>query len=415
MPRSNDHARSLRRTRRTATWHVQSNGIVAAGATLGLGASGHVFGLDILTTSAVLLLALMLGAVIWITVRADSPVGERRVSPPRPQAGGTATVDLDVRATRRPTTVRLSESVSGLGSVGIWFGRQPAGHATTSYALSELRRGIITIGPLLADSGDPFGFLRRRTEIAAVTHHVVLPRLVDVEGIDPDGLAPGDDATTPHGTTDGTDAEGLREWSDGDDIRHVHWSATARHQRPIVRTFEHLVDRQPVVIADTNVGDDDFELVASAAASLIAALTDGGQTARLILTDADPASLLDPNAGSGRRDDLIDRLAMAHPSSTRLAPGKIVESISVGASGTFVVTASPHPAIDATDPRLTQAGTTIIACGSSPTPPRTVAFDGTGPLRLHHTTHDPASVTAEPEVPSTASFSATSPSRGTLR
>ena len=66
----------------------------------------------------------------------------------------------------------------------------------------------------------------------------------------------------------------LRDYTPGDDRRHVHWRTTARTGKLMVRQFEET-RRSHVVVALDNLADhyaseDEFELAVSAAASISA-------------------------------------------------------------------------------------------------------------------------------------------------
>src|SRR5215210_3443500 len=72
----------------------------------------------------------------------------------------------------------------------------------------------------------------------------------------------------------GHDLHSLREYRPHDDVRHIHWKATARHGRMIVREFTAEDERRVHVVLDTFVEDNPealrrFEHAVTEAASLL--------------------------------------------------------------------------------------------------------------------------------------------------
>lgn len=107
------------------------------------------------------------------------------------------------------------------------------------------RRGLFTIGPATLRSGDVFGFARRERRIGAEATVLVYPRLLALPelGIPPRQLF-GLDRTARALLADPLRTIGVRDYRIEDSFRHVHWKATAKHQRPQVRVFEPATVRQ---------------------------------------------------------------------------------------------------------------------------------------------------------------------------
>lgn len=76
----------------------------------------------------------------------------------------------------------------------------------------------------------------------------------------------------------GTEFDSLRDYVDGDDVRSLDWRATARRQRPVVRTWRPEEHRRVVIVVDTSrtsaarVGDHPRLDAQMDAALLLAAL-----------------------------------------------------------------------------------------------------------------------------------------------
>jgi len=101
------------------------------------------------------------------------------------------------------------------------------------------QRGVFQLGPIFAESGDPFGLFRQRREIDGASTLVVYPvalPLVSFGRVDGDltgGALQGE--RVPHTTTN---VSGVREYLPGDTFNRIHWKSTARQQRLMVKEFE---------------------------------------------------------------------------------------------------------------------------------------------------------------------------------
>ncbi|MRG61795.1 DUF58 domain-containing protein [Agromyces sp. CFH 90414] len=139
-------------------------------------------------------------------------------------------------------------------------------------AISAERRGIIDVGPMTISRGDPIGILRREQRWPEVQRIHVHPRTVhlpstssglirDLEGL-PTGKLVNDDLSF----------HTVREYVRGDSQRHVHWKATAKTGRIMVRQYEESRHARIAVLLDTDLdefdGEEEFETAVSAAASL---------------------------------------------------------------------------------------------------------------------------------------------------
>ncbi|MCC7119449.1 MAG: DUF58 domain-containing protein [Anaerolineales bacterium] len=101
------------------------------------------------------------------------------------------------------------------------------------------RRGAFALGPTRISVGDPFGFFRYEKIFPARQTLIVLPMLFEVSSfVFPPGLLPGGQVIrrksadiTPH-------AAGVREYQHGDAMKRIHWPASAKRNRLIVKEFE---------------------------------------------------------------------------------------------------------------------------------------------------------------------------------
>lgn len=148
------------------------------------------------------------------------------------------------------------------------------------FTIPTQRRAVLRLGPVSSVRSDPLGALRREVRWTEPTELYVHPRVVrlaaettgflrDLEGLPTRDLA--DDDVSFHA---------LREYVPGDDLRHVHWKATARTQRLMIRQFEQTRRSHTVIVLSCRLDDyahaDEFELAVSMAGSVgLGALHDG--------------------------------------------------------------------------------------------------------------------------------------------
>jgi uncharacterized protein (DUF58 family) len=212
--------------------------------------------------------------------------------------------------------------------------RLPAGAtATLRYRVHGGRRGRHVLGPLRLRLMDPFGLVERNAVGADSAVLLVVPR---VRPLGPGGPAGGQggggEGARRTIAVHGEDDVSIRGYREGDDLRKVHWRATARTGELMVRLEERPWRAQATLLLDTRsrahlvsphpaspgaAGDDrppgdTLEWLVEAAASIGTALARRGAVLRTV-TDA--GELL-PTSGHGRlsADDLLDRLAVVGPS-----------------------------------------------------------------------------------------------------
>jgi uncharacterized protein (DUF58 family) len=198
------------------------------------------------------------------------------------------------------------------------------------------RRGRHLLGPLRLRLVDPFGLVERSavgTDSAAL---LVVPRVHPLGAEGPaGGHGGGGEGSRRTIVVHGEDDVSIREYRYGDDLRKVHWRATARTGELMVRLEERPWRAQATLLLDTRSrghllapkhgpaprvgppGDadppiDSLEWLMEAAASIGTTLADRGAVLRAV-TDAGE---LVPTSGRGRLspEDLLDRLAGVSPS-----------------------------------------------------------------------------------------------------
>ncbi len=199
------------------------------------------------------------------------------------------------------------------------------------------RRGVIAVGPVVTRRGDPLGICSVDVEWTGVTEIMVRPPMVplealgagllrDLEGVSTDALSQSDLAFHT-----------LREYSPGDDLRHVHWRSSAKAMAAggeaalLVRQYLDTRRSHATVVVDDDVaswaGSDDFETAMSVAASIIR---------RSILDEFDVSFACGHRASTGANGHIaLDALCRAETGDVGLV--RTAQRVAAAAPDTSVV------------------------------------------------------------------------------
>lgn len=245
------------------------------------GAAGWALGQPAIIALAILLV--LLPAIGVVVVRRSRFVlgSSRRVQPTRIPFGSTAEVVLSVEnGSRLPSGALLLEDAvpAALGDPArILLDRvPPRGHRVERYPLAGRQRGRQRIGPLTVTVTDPFGTARLVRSFSTTTSVVVTPQIVPL-GRGGASLTSGGqgEAMFRAVASRGDDDVLPREHRPGDDMRRIHWRATARQGELMVRREEQAWHSSMVVLLDDRArahegtgSADSFEWAVSAAASI---------------------------------------------------------------------------------------------------------------------------------------------------
>ncbi|WP_040336704.1 DUF58 domain-containing protein [Candidatus Blastococcus massiliensis] len=244
----------------------------------------------------------------------------------------------------RSTDVLLDITGTGPRTGGVWLlteqlpptlGPDPrftvtglsAGRTTSlRYRITPARRGRYSVGPMRSLVMDPFGLVERTATGTGGAPLLVLPRVQSLGSAGPlEGNGSGD-GSRRSAAVHGEDDVSIREYRRGDDLRKVHWRATARTGELKVRLEERpwraratlLLDaRAPAHLLarrDERAPDDSLEWAVEAAASIATALVRRGTEVRVVTESGELLGTGGGTPGTGGPEDLLDRLATLTPS-----------------------------------------------------------------------------------------------------
>ncbi|WP_299955683.1 DUF58 domain-containing protein [uncultured Modestobacter sp.] len=303
--------------------------LVAAGITLVL--LGALLGEQALVQLALFVLALPVVSAVGVARQRFRVATRRTVTPARLPRGGTADVLLEVANTDRRAggLWLLTEQLPPeLGSRPRFVVERLSAGATAPlrYRLHGTRRGRFSLGPLKLRLVDPFGLVLRTAAGSDTAPLLVVPRVRPLQG---SGSLTGAGGSGGEGArrsiaVHGEDDVSTREYRYGDDLRLVHWRATARTGELMVRLEErpwraaatlfldgratgHLLGGS-VSGADPAAPQDTLEWVVEAAASIGTHLLRRGAGLRVVTDTGE----LTPALGHGQLgpEELLERLAV---------------------------------------------------------------------------------------------------------
>ncbi len=352
-------------------------------------AIGRLFGADeLLYLAAMQFGALVVSLLLTATARLDLAVS-RTAHPARLRSGTPARVDvrIDNRSRRSTPMLHATDHISGTPGASLHLAPIRGGQSTSiAYRLPTARRGVIDIGPLELGFGDPLGLSRGTVKASGMVTLVVHPELVDLgplhalAGHDPTA----DLQSSRSLATSGDEFFALRPYVVGDELRRVHWRASARTGELVVRQDERPRTGRVTVLLDRRravYDEDGFERAVSAALSALYAGWRGDDALRF-LTSAGPAVT---DIRSKHELDALDEELATIKSTESASMVRSLEALSrLGRGGTLVaVTGAPtadlHQALDRAR-RSFGVVLPIICQAVEGLPAGYIVHDGTVPL-----------------------------------
>ncbi|CAM3336911.1 DUF58 domain-containing protein [Kibdelosporangium persicum] len=328
----------MRLTRRGIATLAAAAVLIGAGAVLGYAV---LLALGAIGVGAVLAALAVAGRKPRVDVARD-------VYPDRVERGKRAGITLRVH---NPGTRRQPgfTAVDRLGASTLRIAvRSLAPGAEQSY-LNELptwQRGRHEVGPLTLRRSDALGLGHNEVFIGTTATLWVYPRTHPVRSVagglplhHHEGAA---NETSPRGSLD---IREVREYVPGDEVRHLHWKATARTGQLMIRDyadpqqpqFTVLLDNRPVIPAEP-----EFEEAVEVAASLVVAAAKADNRCQLV-TPGGLDVTTTPGAAAVRR--LLDELCVLERASTTHLP-LVPTALAQSWGGQFVVISSAVSAAD---------------------------------------------------------------------
>jgi uncharacterized protein (DUF58 family) len=276
----------------------------------------------------------------------------RQVEPARIPAGDSALVTVSIEnVSHLPTGLLMIEDQvpSSLGPRPRFVVDRlaPLSSTSVSYPVHSSRRGRYSIGPLSVRLADPFGFCRLDRSFRGQRHLLVTPRIESLPSVPLTGDWTGTGESRARSIASaGDDDVAVREYRHGDELRRVHWRATAKTGALMVRREEQPWESRATILLDdrplAHVGDSPytgtFERSVEAAASICMHLSHRGYAVRLVTEgrEVSSSSALDADASGDPTGLLLDALAVAEPDRGS-SIHRLVTSVRHGSDGLLVL------------------------------------------------------------------------------
>ncbi|OLT39890.1 hypothetical protein BJF86_06515 [Serinicoccus sp. CNJ-927] len=120
------------------------------------------------------------------------------------------------------------------------------------YTVRSRHRGAYALGPIVLRQRDPFGLTFRTLHLSSRTELLVLPRVVSLGDDRLRGSSRGSEGEMPQMIAlQGEDDVSIRSYRDGDELRRVHWPATAHRGELMVRQEDRPARRRAVLLLDS--------------------------------------------------------------------------------------------------------------------------------------------------------------------
>jgi len=181
------------------------------------------------------------------------------------------------------------------------------------------RRGHYHLGPLIIRGHDPLGLCALTRTVSAELDVIVYPRPLSIPEMMLSGGAgrQQNEVRSLGHAGDSADFHGIRPYVEGDDLRRVHWKATAHTGKLAIKEYAYRMSGAVQVVLDLqkalHVGEQDFSTLETSitlAASILNHVITAGNQAGMLATGAQLVSL-PPESGQRQMHRALEALALA--------------------------------------------------------------------------------------------------------
>lgn len=271
--------------------------LLAVSAVVGL--TALAVGEGDLLRAALLAFIAPLGGLLILRWTRPSLESNRVLNPPQVEAGQSTQVRLGIQNTGRgrPPALMLEDRIPyRLGNRPrlVLERLAPGARSVVNYTITPGMRGSYELGPLTVRTADPFGLAVSVQEFPITTELIVTPRIQPLSSLVlPGGAGMSSGESQSHSVAiSGNDDIAIREYRHGDDMRRVHWKASAHRGQLMVRREEQPWENNAAVLLDVRRGAhrgelSSFEWMVDAAASATVRLARDGIDPWLITAHSD--------------------------------------------------------------------------------------------------------------------------------
>ena len=262
-----------------------------------LGAAGMLLGYEDITRVGLVLVALPILMLLLMPRRTPQMSVHREADPDRlvPDERGAVEVRFANVGSRTPVYLAEEHLDYQLGDRPRFIlPRMDRGEERRlRYTVRSRHRGAFSLGPIVLRQRDPFGLTFRTLQLSSRSEVLVLPRIHPLGADRMRGASRGSEGEMPQMVAlHGEDDVSIRTYRDGDELRRVHWPATAHRGELMVRQEDRPARRRALLLLDSRASAHpgtgtraSYEWAVSAIASVARHLVADGFVVHL-LTDA---------------------------------------------------------------------------------------------------------------------------------
>ena len=244
---------------------------------------GRLFAIRELFIIGAALVVIVVLAVAAVNVARPRVRVERRIDAEVLVVGDRGRVTVRIVPEDRSAPFELFEPVGATNQARLGVGSL-SGPGSAAYLVPTDRRGVLTVGPMRAERTDVLGLARHRRTLAPVEEIRVAPRALPITMPTLGRGKLGQHLMVLARRLGLEEFHSLRDYVPGDEVRSIHWRASARGDELKVRQHSHAGLRRCIVVFDSTVRDIDapgqFEAAVTAAASIVVAAEHAGLSAR---------------------------------------------------------------------------------------------------------------------------------------
>lgn len=223
-------------------------------------AAGVLLGYEDVTRIGLVLVALPVLALLLMPRRTPKIRVLRELEPSRLTPDGRG--EVKVRFTnvgQRPTALYLAEEhldfQLGDRPRFVLPRMAPGEERRLRYTVRSRHRGAYDLGPILLRQRDPFGLTYLTLQLSSTSEALVLPRVHPLGAERVRGTSRGSEGEMPQMISlHGEDDVSIRTWREGDELRRVHWPATAHRGELMVRQEDRPARRRALLVLDSRAG-----------------------------------------------------------------------------------------------------------------------------------------------------------------
>jgi uncharacterized protein (DUF58 family) len=187
--------------------------------------------------------------------------------------------------------------------------------------LTPLRRGLLRLESMAVARADPLGLFRAFAEVPLPQNVLILPKRYSLPLIALPGTMKYQQGGVALASNVGQSDEfvALRDYRQGDPLRHIHWRSWARAGRPVVKEFEDEFFVRHALILDTfadHAHSEAFEEAASVAASFACTIPTQESLLDILFIESE-SYCFTAGRGVAHAEQLLEVLASVRPARER--------------------------------------------------------------------------------------------------